>query len=106
MANFRSERLFIRVAGALDFDPNEGIDVSEFAFIMVCDSDVYGRDSLRDYTFAPFDKPRWFPAAKGLATVRAIIADLEKKLSKAEPETQESLTKQIAVLRVVEDRLD
>ncbi|MDB5345679.1 MAG: hypothetical protein JWP89_4056 [Schlesneria sp.] len=43
MANFRAERLFIRVAGELDFDPNEGIDVKEFAFAMVCDGAAYDR---------------------------------------------------------------
>lgn len=106
MANFRSERLFIRVAGSLDFDPNEGIDASEFAFIMVMDTDAYDRDSLRDYTFAPFDKPRWFPAAKGIATVRAVIAETEAKLSKARGEERERYEKDIALLRVVEDRLD
>lgn len=106
MANFRAERLFIRVAGALDFDPNEGIDAEQFAFIMVCDGDAYDRPSLQDYTFAPFDQPRWFPASEGLATVRAVIAEIEKKLGASDLEQRTQLENKIEVLRVVEDKLD
>ena len=106
MANFRAERLFIRVEGALDFDPNEGIDHEEFAYIMVCDGKAYDRTSLQDYTFAPFDRPRWFRASKGLATVRAVIAEMEAERDSAEPDQKSLLEKKIEVLRVVEDKLD
>jgi len=106
MANFRAERLFIRVAGTLNFDPNEGINAEEFAFAMICDADAYDRPSLQDYTFAPFDRPRWFRASEGLATVRALIAEEEAKLSSASPDQKTHLEKKIEVLRVVEDRLD
>ncbi len=106
MANFRAERLFIRVAGTLDFDPNEGINAEEFAFIMVGDAGAYGRPSIQDYAFAPFDSPRWFPASEGLSTVRAVIAEMEAKLVAAEPERKPHIVSQINVLRVVEDKLD
>lgn len=106
MANFRAERLFIRVAGELKFDPNEGVNAEEFAFAMLCDADAYDRASLQDYTIAPFDRPRWFRAAKGLATVRAVIAEKEAKLMSATPEQKSHLEKMIEVLRVVEDKLD
>lgn len=106
MANFRAERLFIRVAGALDFDPNEGINAEEFAFAMVCDADAYGRPSLQDYTFAPFDRPRWFLASEGLSTVRAVIAEEETKLGSATSEQRAHIENKIEVLRVVEDKLD
>lgn len=106
MANFRAERLFIRVAGSLDFDPNDGINAEDFAFIMVCDGGAYDRPSLQDFTFAPFDQPRWFPAADGLKVVRAVIDEMEAKLSKAEPDRKAHIENEIEVLRVVEDRLD
>jgi hypothetical protein len=106
MANFRAELLFIRVAGALDFDPNEGINAEEFAFAMVCDADAYGRPSLQDYTFAPSDRPRWFRASEGLSTVRAVIAEEEAKLRSVAPERRTQIENKIEVLRVVEDRLD
>ena len=106
MANFRAERLFIRVNGALDFDPNEGINVEEFAHAMVCDADAYDRPSLQDYSFAPFERPRWFPASKGLATIRAVIAEQEARLGSAEPDEKPDIEATLAVLRVVEDKLD
>lgn len=106
MANFRAERLFIRVAGALDFDPNDGINAEEFAFAMVCDADAYDRPSLQDYAFAPFDRPRWFHASEGLATIRAVIAEETAKLVSATPEQKTHLESKIEVLRVVEDKLD
>jgi hypothetical protein len=106
MASFRAERLFIRVAGALDFDPNEGINAEDLAFIMVCDADAYDRPSLQDFTFAPFDQPRWFPAADGLSCVRVVISELETKLAAADDERKPHVENQIEVLRVVEDKLD
>jgi hypothetical protein len=107
MANFRAERLFIRVAGSIDgFDPNEGIDAEEFAFLMVCDQQTYDRTPLSQFTFAPFDRPRWFPASEGLASVRDHIADLEAKRNRADDESKALIDKQIETLRAVEDRLD
>ena len=106
MANFRAERLFIRAAGALDFDPNEGVNAEDFAFIMVCDADAYDRPSLQDFTFAPFDQPKWFPASDGLSCVRAVIAELETKLASADDERKPHVDNQIELLRVVEDKLD
>src|ERR1041385_1565242 len=106
MANFRAERLFIRVAGSLDFDPNEGINAEEFAFAMVCDDGAFDRPSLRDYTFAPFDRPRWFKASEGLQTIRAMIKEEEAKLASATPEQRTDLESKIEVLRAVEDKLD
>lgn len=91
MANFRAERLFIRVAGVLDFDPNEGIDANVFAFATVCDADAYDQPSLQDHSFAPFDRPRWFRASHGLTTVRAVIAEEEAMLGSAHPSSDLTL---------------
>jgi hypothetical protein len=68
--------------------------------------DAYDRPSLQDYTFAPFDRPRWFRASDGLATVRAVIAEEEAMLGSASPEQRSRIEKKIAVLRAVEDKLD
>ena len=106
MANFRAERLFIRVAGTLDFDPNEGISAEDFAFIKVCDRDAYDRPSLQDFTIAPFDKQRWFPASEGLATIRTVIAEMETNLRSADPQRKAHIENDIEVLRIVEDKLD
>lgn len=106
MANFRAERLFIRVAGSLDFDPNEGIDVEEFATIMVLDAEPFDRPSLQDFSFAPFDQPKWFDAAEGLKTVVAVISEMESKLKHEVPECHDHILKQIEVLRVVQEKLD
>lgn len=75
MANFRCERLLV----ILD-EPVRGlnhlaaVDAEEFACHF---SDQIAEDAglvpLGDFTFAPFDRPRWSRAAKGLATVRGLI---------------------------------
>ncbi|PQO28625.1 hypothetical protein DTL21_28980 [Bremerella cremea] len=106
MANFRAERLYLRVAGSLDFDPNEGIDAAEFASIMVTDSGAYDRHSLQDFTFAPFDNPRWFSAADGLKVIRLVIEELKNELVIADESKKSRIEKRIEVLHAVEDRLD
>lgn len=106
MANVRAERLFIRVAGQLEFDPNEGINAEDFASIMVCDAGAYDRPSLQDYTFAPFHRPRWFRASEGLATVRALICELEAELTTLDAERKTHIKHKIELLRVVMNKLD
>jgi hypothetical protein len=76
MANFRCERLFV----VLD-DPVPGlnhlkaVDPVEFAWHFSDDHAAQaGLTPLGDFTFAPFERPRWQPAAKGLETVRGLIA--------------------------------
>lgn len=106
MADFRAERLFIRVNGALNFDPNEGINVAAFADAMVDDGHAYDRPSLQEYSFAPFEVPRWFPAYQGMATVQAVIEEKENELANAEPSRKAYLEECIHVLQVVHERLD
>jgi hypothetical protein len=106
MANFRAERLLIRVAGTLNFDPNEEIDAGLFAMAMICDSGAYDRPSLQDFTFAPFDRPRWFRASEGLKVVRAVIAQEVTKLQTASAEQRPHIQKMIDVLQAVEESLD
>lgn len=108
MANFRAERLFIRIQEPIDgFDPNQGIDVEEFAWTMVCDQKALERDSLSKFTIGPGDKPRWFPAEAGLKVVRACLAEVGEKAANAELELQkQGLQNKIAMLKAVENRLD
>jgi len=106
MSDFSPERLLIRVQGVLDFDPNEGINAGEFAFAMMCDADPFDRPSLRDYTFAPFDRPRWFRASEGLETIRAVIKEQEAELGSAAPEQRTRVENRIKVLRAIEDKLE
>jgi hypothetical protein len=61
---------------------------------------------LRDYTFAPFERPRWFKATEGLQTIQAVIKENEAKLASATPEQRTRIEKRIEVLRAVEDKLD
>ena len=107
MANFRTERLLIRVAGSIDgFDPNEGIDSEAFALLMICDQDSFDRTPLSHFTSSPFDRPRWFRAAEGLDVVREFIREIEGKLQKGKDDQTKGLEEKLVVLRAVEDRLD
>ena len=107
MADFRAEQLYIRVEGMIDgFDPNEGIDADEFAFVMVRDHGSYERTPLGDFTFAPFERPRWFPAAEGLESVRGFIAELEANSKTCDEDRRVGIERDLRTLRAVEDRLD
>jgi hypothetical protein len=107
MANFRMERLFIRVNGFIDgFDPNEGIDVAEFAFLCVRDHGTYERNPLSGFVSAPVDRPRWFRASEGLDAVRGFISELEAQLKGCDEKRRAGIERDIQTLRTVEDRLD
>jgi len=107
MANFRAERLLIRINGSIEgFDPNFGIDVVEFAHLMGNDHGTYERDPLDSFAFAPFDRPRWFSAAKGLKMIRGFIDEIELKLTGAIKLEKSKLETELFVLRAVENRLD
>ncbi len=75
MANFRMERLFVR----LD-EPVPGLDhlkaIDPVAFSMHYSNEhaeSLGLEPLDAFTFAPFERPRWFPAEQGLHTVRGLL---------------------------------
>jgi hypothetical protein len=107
MANFRTERLLIRVAGSIDrFDPNEGVDASEFAFLMIRDQESYERTPLSSFANHPWDRPRWFRATEGLKVVREFIAELEAKLKSCSDDRRSAIETDLQTLRAVEDRLD
>lgn len=75
MANFRMERLFVMldepVPGLNHF---KAIDPEEFAWHGTnLVADQLGIARLDEFTFAPFQKPRWHSCAEGLETVNALL---------------------------------
>ena len=75
MANFRVERIFIRVSDYVDFDPNKDLDPVKVA-------DLYHIGSgLIELTMTPYRAHRWFTAAAGLKIVRELIEDLSSSKS-------------------------
>lgn len=108
MANFRAVRLFIRVNDPISgFDPNEGIDPSAFSDLMYYDNDNFDREPISKFSFAPFDRAKWYSPRAGLKAIRDLITDLEQKIRRTENgDVATRYQEQIALCRVVEDRLD
>ena len=75
MANFRCERLFVMLDEPVPgLNHLKAIDPVEFAWLHSDDhAEQAGLTPLGDFTFAPFERPRWQPAARGLKTVRGLI---------------------------------
>jgi hypothetical protein len=111
MANFRCERLFVM----LD-EPIPGLNhlkaVEPFQFASLCSDDHAahaGLTPLDTFTFAPFERPAWQPAAKGLKTVRGLIELYRTWLAQGHNPygcTNEVLAANLAVLGEVEALLD
>ncbi|MBC8876265.1 MAG: hypothetical protein H8E44_43110 [Planctomycetes bacterium] len=107
MTHFKTRKLLIRAAGALDeFDPNEGIEATHFASLMVRQRPVYGNTRLSKFTFAPFHRPRWFAAAEGIEAVEGYIDSLEIDLKYGRERDPEATKRDLETLRAVKDRLD
>src|SRR5436305_13914535 len=103
MSNFRMERAFRRVDGSIDgFDPNQGINPEDFANAVFADQRFFDRPPLSTFVFAPFDRPRWFPAPESLQVVRARLAELAKQSD----DGGQTLCRDVEVLTAVENRLD
>jgi hypothetical protein len=75
MANFRCERLFVMLDEPVPgVNHLKAVDPVEFASLGSDDhAEQAGLTPLRTYTFAPFERPRWYPAEQGLQTVRGLI---------------------------------
>ncbi len=111
MANFRCERLYVM----LD-EPVPGLDhlraFDPFEFARLDSDDLADRAALTPlsaFTYAPFEKKRWRPAAEGLGAVRGLIALYKGLRADDRPEFRarnEALAKALAVLRRVEAVLD
>ena len=111
MANFRCERLYVM----LD-EPVPGIDhltaVDPVEFAWHCSdghAEQAGLTPLGSFTFAPFQRARWQPAAEGLKTVRGLIALYRGWLARGSNPYEyadETLTTKLGVLAQVEAVLD
>jgi hypothetical protein len=112
MANFRCERLFIMLDEPVPgVDHIRAVDPVRFAGLFSTDDAEYlDVTPVERFCYAPFDRPRWHPAAKGLATIRALIGLYDKWMSEQPNEdcrySTEVLQEKIAVLRQVELVLD
>src|SRR5687767_2437871 len=83
MGNFRCERVFVMLDEPVPglnhlqaVDPQEFANLlsDEFSFWMV----EAGYTPLIDFVYAPFERPKWRPAGKGLRSVRGAM-DLYRK---------------------------
>jgi hypothetical protein len=111
MANFRCERLFVMLDEPVPgLNHLKAIDPVEFAWHRSDDkAEQAGLTPLGSFTFAPFERPRWQPAAKGLGTVRGLIELYRRWLDQGHNPygyTEEVLTSKLAVLDQVEAVLD
>src|SRR5947209_5854967 len=111
MANFRCERLYVMldepVPGLNHFN---AVDPVEFAWLDSDNDAAYlGLPPLSNYTFAPFEKPKWRPAANGLKTIRGLIELYQEWLTNGSNEygwSNGTLSKKVEVLAQVESILD
>jgi hypothetical protein len=111
MANFRCERLFVMLDDPIPgFDHLRAVEPFEFAE-SVSDSEALtlGVTPLNDFAYAPFQRPRWRPAAEGLESVRALIGLYEKWLARGKCDfgyRMDFVEQKLRVMRQVESVLD
>lgn len=79
MANFRCERVFVILDEPVPgLDHLKAVDPEGFAALLSDELSFWlteaGHTPLIDFLYAPFDRPRWRRAGKGLDSVRAAIA--------------------------------
>lgn len=111
MANFRVERMFVMLDEPVrGLNHLRAVDPVELAMLgSDSHADSLGLTPLSSFEFAPFDRPRWFPANEGLKTVRGLIDLYEKWLSSGTNEygyASDVLASWVATLRQLEDVLD
>ncbi|WP_165070368.1 hypothetical protein [Paludisphaera rhizosphaerae] len=111
MANFRCERLFVMLEDPVPgLNHLKAVDPVEFAWLgSDDDAERLGLTPLGDFTFAPYERPKWQPAAKGLKTIRGLIDLYRGWLAQGSNPygyTEEVLKKKLAVLSQVETVLD
>jgi len=111
MANFRCERIYVMLDDPVPgLDHLKAIDPFEFAEL---DTDGIAElldvDPLSRFLYAPFERPRWRPAAKGLTTVRRLreyyegLTEAQRVSAAIHPELLEKTRR---VLQQLEDVLD
>lgn len=107
MANFRCERLFVMLDEPVpELDHLRAVDPVRFSMHYSDDhADQLGLTPLSEFTFAPFERARWFEPAEGLRTVRGLCdlyRDWLKRGSNPYGFSAEMLERKIEVLEQVE----
>ena len=114
MANFRCERAFVMLDEPVPglnhlraVDPEAFADLlnEQISFWMV----EAGYTPLTDFLYAPYDRPKWRPAGKGLRSVRGAMELYRKWLDSGTNPlgcAQESLERDLVVLSQVAEVLD
>lgn len=114
MANFRCERAFVMLDEPVPgLNHLQAVDPEAFANLLTEETSFWmveaGYTPLTDFLYAPFDRPKWRPAGKGLRSVRGAM-ELYRKWREAGSNplgwSQERLDQELAVLGHVADVLD
>ncbi len=110
MANFRCERLFVKLDQPVPgLDHIKAIDPVDLAGLHTGDDALFlDLTPLEDFVFGPYDRPRWISAAVGLQTTRGLLALYEKLISRADTSrgSVEHLAKKVEVLKRLEAILE
>lgn len=114
MANFRCERAFIMLDEPVPgLNHLKAVDPAAFAFLLSDEISHWmvdaGHTPLVDFLYAPFDRPKWRPAGKGLQSVRGAMELYGKWLDAgANPLgwSREQMEKELDVLGQVAEVLD
>lgn len=114
MADFRCERAFVMLDEPVPgLDHLHAVDAEGFAALLNDAMSFWmqeaGYTPLTDFLYAPFDRPKWRRASKGLRSVRGAMELYQKWLEAGTNPlgcTQESLERDLAVLGQVAEVLD
>ncbi len=81
MANFRTERVYLRVEDPLErFDPNAGIVAEDLADAVLNDPGESDNGSLSVFLLTPIDQPRWFASSAGAQAVHRRLEAVRQEL--------------------------
>lgn len=114
MANFRCERAMVMLDEPVPgFNHWTAVDAEGFASLLSDELSHWlieaGVTPLVDFLYAPFDRPKWRPAMKGLQSVRRAI-ELYRRWLDAETNplgwSRERMERELIVLGQVEEVLD
>ena len=114
MANFRCERAFVMLDEPVPgLNHLKAVDPEAFAYLLSDEISYWmtgaGYTPLIDFLYAPFDRPKWRPAGKGLQSVRGAMDLYQKWLDAgANPLgwSRERMEKELVVLGQVAEVLD
>ena len=107
MADFRLERLFVMLDDPIPgIDHMRSVDAEEFAWhnsnLL---AEQAGLTPLDSFTFAPFQRPRWHPAAQGLKTICGLISIYQRWLATGQNPyaySEDVVRSKLSVLKQVE----